>query len=169
MSTLDDLLGPRRSHHVWGDLDVEPTRYGHTRVRIRVLPPHITPAQLTMWRALHAWPVAGLAAGVGTTLALLPLVAANVAIGLGAAVWLGPLVVLWALAQGTIRATVERWYVLQADGDPTVPCARALSSVRDLCDAEAQDAARLEEAWRRVYADLAATSAVPPHPRPARS
>lgn len=171
MPPLLALPGPSSSHRVWGDITVDPSRYGHTRVRIRVLPPAITEHERRIWQALHVWPTAGLLLGVACAVPLAVFLPAPLVVAVGVLIWLGPLVTLWWIAQPTIQAIVDRWFVLRADDTPDPACEQALLLIGALDRTWRSPTDDLSvDAWRHAYRSLAAGTALASgQPKPERS
>lgn len=106
--------------HVWGSLDVSPTRYGVTRYCLVIFPPGIDRLDRRLLRALRAWPTWGALLWL-FSVCLLSTSSISVRFAVPTAVWLGIGAVLFAYA-GALRTQVRTRCVTRIAGHPDITC-----------------------------------------------
>jgi hypothetical protein len=146
---------------VWGDVETSHGRYGRQRLRVRILPPAVTPGEADLLRSARVWGALGLPVGAIAALASQTVLPAWSAVIVGAFVWLLPLGIAHARTRAVTRDTREVW----ACHDESGADERCDAGYDDLCKRlevlyEAERAARddpdgadaLRAAWRELYA-----------------
>lgn len=153
-SPAPEASGLRRT---WGTCDIDPGRYGGTHIRVRILPPSITPRERRGWLLLHRWPALGFVAAVIAAVLLTPLIGVPNAVCLAALAWLTPLLALWLAAGRVAGRTRELWSNDRRDGSHDAGWCTLDAVVHELDEADrALRAGEIDEAthrarWRAVY------------------
>jgi hypothetical protein len=174
MTVVDPWAGRPRPVGVWGEVESSQGRYGRSRLRVRVLPPDLTPAQWELLRAARLWSGLGLAAGAFIALAVQTVLAPWLAVTAGLAVWLAPLLIARRRTRAVTDAAREIWACHDESGFDR-RCASLYDALRAEVDAlcAAEERRRMDPAaegeiqagWQRLY-DLAdSTASVAAHPR----